>query len=245
MRIPRIYTQHELQVSNKASLETSAAKHIKDVLRMSTGNQVILFNGDGHDYSGSICELSKKSVCVLIEKRQSLSNESPLSIHLLQPLCRAEKLDWCIQKATELGINEITLFNSARVNVNITAARLDKKMAHWRSVIESACEQSGRATIPTINSPTPFNDAVNKTSLDAIKLIASPTAETTKLTPTNKVSTSCICAVGPEGGFNQDEILQAEHQGFHPIKMGPRVLRLETAVISALTLCQSHWGDFK
>lgn len=245
MRIPRIFTQHELQVSNEISLEANAVKHVKDVLRMGAGNQLILFNGDGHDYQGTISKLSKKNLCVSIENKQSVNNESPLSVHLLQPLCRAEKMDWCIQKATELGVNEITLFNSARVNINIAAARLDKKMAHWRSVITSACEQSGRARIPIINPPVPFNTAINNTSLNVIKLIASPTADTTKISITNTASISCICAIGPEGGFNQDEILQAKHEGFIPIKVGPRILRLETAVISALTLCQSHWGDFK
>ena len=211
---------------------------------MTIGNQVILFNGDGNDYLASIIELSKKSVSVSIEEKQAVSNESSVSIHLLQPLCRAEKMDWCLQKATELGVNEITPFISARVNVNITANRLEKKMDHWRSVVASACEQSGRAAIPNLNQPSAFNVAINNSPGECIKLIASPSADKAALSSTSISTTSCICAVGPEGGFNQDEILQAQHEGFTAIKMGPRILRLETAVISALTLCQLHWGDF-
>ena len=210
MRIPRIFTQHKLQVSASINLESKAVKHVKDVLRMSTGSAVILFNGDGNDYYASISDVTKKSVSVFIDSKQAVNNESSVSIHLLQPLCRADKMDWCIQKATELGVSQITPFVSSRVNINIAANRLEKKMDHWRSVIESACEQSGRAVIPCIND---FSVS------------------------------ACVCVIGPEGGFSQDEILQAQHEGFIPIKMGPRILRLETAVISALTLCQSRWGD--
>ncbi|MFK7793927.1 MAG: 16S rRNA (uracil(1498)-N(3))-methyltransferase [Gammaproteobacteria bacterium] len=244
MRIPRIYTQHELQVSNNVNLEAKAVKHIKDVLRMSVGNQVMLFNGDGNNYNCTISDISKKIVSVAIENKQTVNNESPISINLFLPLCRAEKMDWCLQKATELGAHEITPFISARVNISIATNRLEKKMNHWRSVIESACEQSGRATIPSINQPVAFNKAIGNSPNDSIKLIASPTADKTASASTEISATKCICAIGPEGGFNQDEILQAEHKGFTSIKIGPRILRLETAVISALTLCQSRWGDF-
>jgi|TARA_B110000238_G_C16082392_1_gene420043 16S rRNA (uracil1498-N3)-methyltransferase len=244
LRIPRIHTQQELRASTSINLEAKAVKHIKDVLRMNIGNEVILFNGDGHDYTSTISELSKKSISVTIESKQTISNESPVTIHLLQPLCRAEKMDWCLQKATELGVNEITPFISARVNINIAANRVEKKMDHWRSVIESACEQSGRATVPNINPPTAFSVAINNSTKECIKLIASPSADKTTLSSADISTTSCLCAIGPEGGFNQDEILQAQYQDFISIKMGPRILRLETAVISALTLCQSRWGDF-
>ncbi len=242
MRIPRIFTQHKLQVSASINLEAKAVKHIKDVLRMSTGSAVILFNGDGNDYYASISDVTKKSVSVFIDSKQAVNNESSVSIHLLQPLCRADKMDWCIQKATELGVSQITPFVSSRVNINIAANRLEKKMDHWRSVIESACEQSGRAVIPCINQPVAFDKAIINSD-EAIKLIASPIADETILPSSDFSVSACVCVIGPEGGFSQDEILQAQHEGFIPIKMGPRILRLETAVISALTLCQSRWGD--
>ncbi len=229
MRIPRIYTQHRLQASTSIGLEAKA---------------VSIFNGDGNDYYSIISELSKKNVSVDIESQQSIHNESLLSIHLLQPLCRADKMDWCLQKATELGVNAITPFISSQVNINVAANRLDKKMDHWRSVIESACEQSGRAMIPSIKQPIVCNVAINNSPSKAIKLIASPMANENTFSYTDTSTSNCICAIGPEGGFDQNEILQAQNEGFAPIKIGPRILRLETAVISALTLCQSRWGDF-
>lgn len=244
MRIPRIFTSQTLATSTKVTLEAKAVKHIKDVLRMSIGNQVILFNGDGNDYHSTISELSKKNISVDIENKSFINNEPPLLIHLLQPLCRSEKMDWCLQKATELGVSEITPFISSRVNININSNRLEKKMDHWRSVIQSACEQSGRASIPTINKPIAFDTAVNNSPKEAIKLIASPVANDNSIASTDVSVNTCICAIGPEGGFDNNEITHAQNKGFTPMLMGPRILRLETAVISALTLCQSRWGDF-
>ena len=243
MRIPRIYTNQSLETSTQITLEAKAVKHIKDVLRMSIGSQIILFNGDGYDYHSTISELSKKNIIVVIENKYIINNESSLFIHLLQPLCRSEKMDWCLQKATELGVNEITPFISSRVNINITAKRLEKKMDHWRSVMQSACEQSCRASTPTINQPIAFNTAINNSPQEAIKLIASPSAKENSFLSTQTSISTCICAIGPEGGFDNDEITQAQNEGFKPFLMGPRILRLETAVISALTLCQSRWGD--
>ena len=117
-------------------------------------------------------------------------------------------------------------------------------MDHWRCVIQSACEQSGRANIPLLNTPVAFSSAVPNLPSSAVKIIASPLADKVSLNGIQSSLSECVCAIGPEGGFDEHEIKQAESEGFTPILMGPRVLRLETAVISALTLCQSHWGDF-
>ncbi|MDW3095712.1 MAG: 16S rRNA (uracil(1498)-N(3))-methyltransferase [Gammaproteobacteria bacterium] len=244
MRIPRIFTTQTLETSTQITLEAKAVKHIKDVLRMSIGNQIILFNGNGNDYHSTISELSKKHVGVTIDSKFIINNESSLLIHLLQPLCRSEKMDWCLQKATELGVGKITPFISSRVNINITDKRLEKKMDHWHSVIQSACEQSGRASLPIIYEPIDFDIAINNSHQEDIKLIASPMANENIFSSTQARVNTCICAIGPEGGFDKNEITQAQKEGFTPIQMGPRILRLETAVISALTLCQSRWGDF-
>ena len=211
---------------------------------MKVGDSLILFNGDGHNYTGVISELSKKQSCVQILDNNQATNESPLHIHLYQPLCRSEKMDWCIQKATELGVSEITPYVSSRVNINIPADRLNKKILHWNSVIQSACEQSGRSTIPTIHSPHPFHDLIlTSGTQDHIKIIASPAAEKNFNELINKNYGHCICAIGPEGGFDKKELALAESNGFIGTQLGPRVLRLETAVITAITICQLHWGD--
>ena len=243
LRIPRIYTASTLHLSVSTDLEAKALKHIKDVLRMTVGNEIVLFNGDGYDYHATISELSKKCLRVDILTKQQVSNESSLSIHLLQPLCRSDKMDWCLQKATELGVNTITPFISSRVNISIAANRIEKKMAHWNSVIQSACEQSARAIIPHLNTPVTYSSAVSNFPSSTIKILASPLADKETFKRVQS-SSECICAIGPEGGFDEHEITLAENEGFTPILMGPRVLRLETAVISALSLCQSHWGDF-
>ena len=244
MRIPRIFTQADLNESDTITLDAKAQKHLKDVLRMSVDNEVILFNGDGHDYAGNIQELSKKTARVQIKSKTKVDNESPLSIHLLQPLARSEKMDWCLQKATELGVNKITPFISTRVNTNIGADRLEKKISHWQSVIQSACEQSGRAIVPVIEAPKKFNDVISNLKTDAVKLIASPIETNTSIENTKTNAKECICAIGPEGGFTDEEIKCAQASSFLPLHIGPRILRLETAVISAMTLCQLRWGDF-
>ena len=243
MRIPRIYTHNRLDKGQAIELETKAHKHLKDVLRMSVGDSVILFNGDGCDYQGKITELSKKKLLVTIEQSHALNNESCLNVHLLQPLCSSEKMDLCLQKATELGVKSITPFISNRVNIHIAGNRLEKKMAHWQSVIQSACEQSGRAQLPMLHSPAPLYNVMTNTPEVDVKLIASPTIEQQYSFQSENFS-SCVCAIGPEGGFTDQEVHKARELGFKTIQMGPRVLRLETAVISALTLCQYRWGDF-
>ncbi len=244
MRIPRIYTSFALEQSDKVVLDPKAQKHIKDVLRMNVDDSIILFNGDGHDYSSVINEISKKEVHAKIISKNKITNESPLSIHLLQPLCRSEKMDWCLQKATELGVNKITPYVSSRVNISIPKDRINKKLAHWNSVIQSACEQSGRATIPVINTPLPLQEIITSISAnDCIKIIASPTGTSNFNELTKQEDTCCVCAIGPEGGFENSEVDHAQSHGFFAVQLGPRILRLETAVTSAITLCQANWGD--
>ncbi len=244
MRIPRIYTTFALEQSDKVVLDPKAQKHIKDVLRMQVGDSIILFNGDGHDYSSVINEISKKEVHAKIISKNKITNESPLSIHLLQPLCRSEKMDWCLQKATELGVTEITPYTSKRVNISIAKDRLDKKLNHWNSVAQSACEQSGRSIIPVVNNPVTFYEAVSSASnIKCLKIIASPEAKNISFADLPNDSTECICAIGPEGGFEDEEIKLAQSADFSSIQLGPRILRLETAVITVISLCQSRWGD--
>lgn len=243
MRIPRIYISNDLAQTSKVSVDSKTHKYIKDVLRLTFGDPIILFNGDGHDYNGEICELHKKAVSIQLHEKQAITNESPLSIHLLQPLCRSEKMDWCLQKATELGVSKITPFISSRVNIHIPANRLGKKMDHWRSVIQSACEQSGRATLPAIEAPCNFTGLLPRLPADSIKIITSPTANQSPLTDQAMYAHFCICAIGPEGGFAGEEIEFAQNAGFTTQLLGPRVLRLETAVLATIALVQSRWGD--
>ena len=244
MRIPRIYTSKNLLPYQSVSIEKQAHKHIKDVLRLNTGDAVILFNGDGFDYHGTITQLNKKSTLIQLQEQTCVDNESPLAIHLLQPLCRSEKMDWCIQKATELGVCKITPYVSTRVNMKISKTRLDKKMDHWQSVIHSACEQSGRATIPQITPPIDLDKLIDLIPNDYVKVIATPQADKDDSRELSVKPRKCACLIGPEGGFSEHETISANHAGFYNCLVGPRILRLETAVVAVLTLLQSRWGDF-
>jgi len=241
VRISRIFTTAELRADTIIELNDGIAKYVRDVLRLTAGHPVIMFNGDGNDYSAELVDVQKKSVRVQLQQAQTSHTESALQLHLLQPLCAGDKFDLCLQKATELGVTQITPFISSRVNVNLPANRLEKKIAHWQGVIQSACEQSGRAKLPQLNQPVPFQQALLSCSSDSLKLIASPTA--TRAHTSTQTVQSISCLIGPEGGFNPDEVVLAEQHDFQPIRMGPRILRLETAVISLLSLLQAQHGD--
>ena len=244
MRIPRIFSSTPLQTKGIVDLDSRATNHLKDVLRLKAGYKVVLFDGDGHDYAGEILRLEKKFTQIEIHSQIKVTNESTLSIHLLQPVSRAEKMDWCIQKATELGVHKITPTICARSNVKYDDKKIEKKLVHWQSVITSACEQSGRATVPLINAPLPYKEVISKSDdISSIKIITSPSANSTLSSIENKNVNHCVCSVGPEGGFTEDEISLAKNQGYCAISLGPRVLRLETAVIGTLAILQAQWGD--
>ena len=223
-------------------LNDGLAKYVRDVLRLSAGHSIIVFNGDGNDYPGELIDVQKKSVRLRLQQPQPTDTESPLHLQLLQPLCAVDKFDLCLQKATELGVTQITPFISSRVNVTLPASRLEKKMAHWQGIIESACEQSGRAKLPQLEQPLIFQQALGNCPAENIKLIASPTAKQA-YSVTAAAATRISCLIGPEGGFSEDEVALAELNGFQSIRMGPRILRLETAVISLLSLVQAKHGD--
>lgn len=243
MRVPRIHTITPLSETQTAALDDKGIKHIRDVLRLNVGHQVILFNGDGYDYHGEITELHKRNVLIQIQDKILVECESPLHLHLLQPLCRSDKMDWCLQKATELGVNSITPFISSRVNLNLPHNKIDKKITHWQSVIHSACEQCGRARVPEINAPIEYQTLIASLPEDACKIIANPYADENSDTEMPLNRDRVICAVGPEGGFSPEEIEFSQQHGFNSQRLGPRILRLETAVVSLLTITQSHCGD--
>lgn len=243
MRISRIYTPANLNTGSDICLDAKAYKHTKEVLRLKSGDQVILFNGDGFDYLGVIEKLAKKQLHIVLSGKQQPDKESALFIHLLMPLSRSDKMDWCLQKATELGVAKITTVNAERVNFTIPADRIDKKMNHWQGVINSACEQSGRARIPILSEPVSFTSALLSSSDDQLKLVASPSGNNSLTTVPEQKITKCACLIGPEGGFSTTELVQAAEAGFRVISLGPRILRLETAVVTMTALMQSRWGD--
>ena len=240
MRITRVYCCSPLQPQQAFDLPDNVIHHLGSVLRAKVGDNISLFNGDGYDYPATIEQISKKSMTVLIADKIKNLAVPNFAIHLAQCVCRGEKMDFVIQKATELGVTKITPVVSEFGNVNLKHDRWEKKIAHWQKVANSACEQSGRADVVTVNAPIDFMAYV-ETDLAGEKLILCP--EVKALLPSDTMPVAVNLLVGPEGGFSHSEISAAEKNGFSKWQLGPRVLRSETAGLAAISVLQYHWGD--
>ncbi len=242
MRIPRIYTPQSLAQSTLVDLDDSAANHVGKVLRMQAGRELILFNGEGAYHFKAVIEHSdKKRVSVNILEKVESHNESPLRIHVGQALSKGDKMELVIQKAVELGVTDITPLWTEHCDVKLNAERMEKKLKQWQGIIISACEQCGRDILPTLNPVVKFQDWITSVNADE-KWVLDPRGNAEQTTP--ETVTSAVIAIGPEGGLSQDEIQLACDNGFKAKLIGPRVLRTETAALTAVTLLQSQWGDF-
>lgn len=239
MRLSRFFIDAPLSLGQH-ELPEAQAHYIGRVLRHAAGDAVQLFDGSGQEFLGELIEVGKKSVRV--ELRQAVPGlpESPLAIHLGQGLSRGERMDWAIQKATELGASQISPIVSERCEVRLKDERTDKRMAHWRQIAISACEQCGRSTIPTIHPPIGLSDWLTQVRAD-LKLVLHPVAAPWASHPQPQ---TLAFLIGPEGGLSDAEVVQAQSQGFHAARLGPRVLRTETAPVVALSVAQQLWGDF-
>ncbi|WP_226686051.1 16S rRNA (uracil(1498)-N(3))-methyltransferase [Stutzerimonas stutzeri] len=238
MRLSRFFIDAPLSLG-RHPLPEASAHYISRVLRLSAGSAVQLFDGSGSEFRGELLEVGKKSVIVELHERVTGMPESPLRIHLGQGLSRGERMDWAIQKATELGVTQITPIVSERCEVRLSDERADKRLAHWRQIAISACEQCGRSVLPVIHSPVCLRDWL---PVEAdLKLVLHPVAE--PLTSHARPQTLAFL-IGPEGGLSESEVEQAANQGFQPARLGPRVLRTETAPVVALSVAQQLWGDF-
>lgn len=239
MRISRFFIDAPLSLGT-CDLPEASAHYIGRVLRLTAGTAVQLFDGSGREYSGALVEVGKKHVKVELQELVAGLAESSLRIHLGQGLSRGERMDWAIQKATELGVAEITPIVSERCEVRLKDERADKRLAHWRQIAISACEQCGRSVVPTIHPPVPLQDWLK---LEAeLKLVLHPVAAPLSAHPR---PASLAFLIGPEGGLSDGEIEKARVAGFQPARLGPRVLRTETAPVVALSVAQQLWGDFQ
>ncbi|AJO81180.1 16S rRNA (uracil(1498)-N(3))-methyltransferase [Pseudomonas sp. MRSN 12121] len=239
MRLSRFFIDAPLSLGEH-ELPEAQAHYIGRVLRMAEGDALQLFDGSGHEFRGTLLEVGKKRVVVRLDESFAGQVESPLQIHLGQGLSRGERMDWAIQKATELGVNDITPIFSERCEVRLKDERADKRLAHWRQVAISACEQCGRSRVPVIHPPVLLADWIKQTQAD-LKLVLHPVAE--PLESHAKPATLAFL-IGPEGGLSDAEVAQAQDAGFLPARLGPRVLRTETAPVVALAVAQQLWGDF-
>lgn len=239
MRLSRFFIDAPLSLGHH-ELPEAQAHYIGRVLRLAPGAAVQLFDGSGQEYLGELVEVGKKNVSVALHEALNGLAESPLRIHLGQGLSRGERMDWAIQKATELGVTEITPLVSERCEVRLKDERADKRRAHWRQIAMSACEQCGRSVLPVIHAPISLDDWQRQVEAD-LKLVLHPVAE--PLASHARPSTLAFL-IGPEGGLSDAEVERAKAHGFHAARLGPRVLRTETAPVVALSVAQQLWGDF-
>ncbi len=244
MRLTRVFVDAPLSVGAAATLPDSAAGHLLRVLRLGVGDACVLFNGDGCDHHARIVAAGKRDATVEIVATRAIANESPLRIVLLQALARGEKMDWIVQKATELGVAGIAPVLSERGEVKLDGERADKRVAHWRSVAISACEQSGRARIPQIDAPQPLSRALAQLSPESRRLALDPDADATSASLDLGAECTVVIAIGPEGGWSPGDLALLRGAGFTGLRLGPRVLRTETAGLAAIAALQARYGDF-
>lgn len=239
MSLPRFYVDAELALGT-VDLPEATSHYLSRVLRLAVGAQIQLFDGSGDEYLSEITAISKKVVSVELTKQVAGLPDSSLAIHLGQGLSRGERMDWAIQKATELGVTEITPLFTERCEVRLNDERAEKRLAHWRQIAISACEQCGRSRLPVIHPPKLVAEWIQALQAD-LKLVLHPVAQPlTAHQPPN----SLAFLIGPEGGLTEAEVAQAADAGFLPARLGPRVLRTETAPVVALSVAQQLWGDF-
>lgn len=240
MRIPRIFTPQSLQPGSQVVLEEAASRHLSRALRLGIDAPLVLFNDSGAELSARIVDINKRQVTVALGDTVVTNTESPLAIHLGIAISRGDRMDWVVQKATELGATSITPLLSERTEVKLQGERRDKKIQHWQQVAISACEQCGRNRIPAI-APLQQLEAWLPTVECERKFVLHHRSPA-PLDPTD-TPRSVTLLIGPEGGLSEAEIVAAQNCGFTPLLLGPRVLRTETAPLAALAIMQNLWGD--
>ncbi len=242
MRNPRIFTPQTLGSDATFALDEQASHHLARVLRFQTGYTLTLFNGDGCEYPATIVAIDKRSVTVAIADKIEANRESPLAMHLGIAISKGDRMDLVVQKAVELGVTEITPLLSERVEVRLQGERADKKLQHWQGIVIAACEQCGRNRVPTVNAITSLHDWIGQVQAEK-KFVLHHRSESHLGDMAKPQSVALL--IGPEGGLSETEIATAERADFFPLRLGPRVLRTETAPLAALALFQFCWGDFR
>lgn len=245
MREIRLFVAAPMQPGLDLTLPDAAAQHAIRVLRLAAGDALTLFNGDGHQYPAHLLRATTRQAEVRIGSVESPERESPLRITLVQALARGEKMDWIVQKATELGVARIVPVVSARSEVKLDATRSGKRLEHWRAIAIAACEQSGRNCVPRIDAPTTLAAwiAADDGAPDGTRWLLLPDAES-RMRNAAPSTPQATLAVGPEGGFADTDIDALRQAGYQALALGPRILRTETAGLAALAALQALYGDF-
>lgn len=240
----RIYAPDAMAPGAHLSLSGAAAHHLSRVLRATVGDQLVVFN-DGVEFSAVITRVDKQSVSVKLGQGAAIDRENPLRCVLAQAISTGERMDLTLQKAVELGIHEVQPLYSERSIVRLDADRTLKRVEHWRQIMIGACEQCGRNKVPSVTSPQPVIEwlgALPPPATGELRIMLSPRAEQRLAELTRPAQV--VLMAGPEGGFTEVEAALARQRGFVELKLGPRVLRTETAALAAFSAINTLWGDF-
>jgi len=241
MRIHRVHSFETLAPEHEVLLDPATSHYLARVLRVAAGQPLVLFNGDGYDYAATVERANKNGIVASISTRLPAIAESPLHSTLVQSLARGERMDYALQKATELGVTVIQPLESVRTEVRLKPEKVEARMAHWQKVLISACEQCGRARLPELRLPMDLVDWAG-CAAQGQRLVLAPG----KVLPLAQIELTAAVEllVGPEGGFEDPEMELLQRSGVQAVSIGPRILRTETAGPVALAIVQSRAGDF-
>jgi 16S rRNA (uracil1498-N3)-methyltransferase len=243
MRIPRIYLPIPLQVGATVPLDDNGVGHVVRVLRLQPGAALILFDGNGHAFMASLIDISKRAAWAQVLEVLTTDLTVPLPIVLIQGISRGDKMDYTVQKVVELGVSAIQPVFTERGGVDLTAERLRRKLDHWQRIIISACEQCGQNQLPKLYPPLPLATWLAQSTPLGLRLVLDPAAAQ-GLRAFAAPTTALTVLVGPEGGLSTAEIAVAHQYAFMGVRLGPRILRTETAGLAALAAIQALWGDW-
>lgn len=242
MRLTRVHVPEPLTPGQRYTIEGDAANHITRVLRLRPGDPLTLFDGGGGEHDARVERFRKDAVIVEVGDRSPTAVESPLSLTLAQGVSRGERMDWVVQKATELGVTRIIPIMTGRSVVKLDAKQGERKRLHWQGIAIAACEQSGRDRLPGIDTPRGLAEFLGGVAARATCVLLSPSG-TLRIADLQRPEGGVVVLIGPEGGLAEAEQRAALAAGFVGVRLGPRVLRTETAAVAALTLLQYQFGD--
>jgi 16S rRNA (uracil1498-N3)-methyltransferase len=240
----RFFCPPPLTVGAEIALPASAAHHAAQVLRLRVGDAVTLFDGEGGEYGAQIARITLRAVSLRVVERRAIERESPLSVTLVQALVSAERMDYAIQKAVELGAAAIVPVASSRSVTRLDGARAQRRVEHWRQIAIASCEQCGRNRVPAVDAPCELREWLRRPSEAGLRLLPAPGA-TQSLSDLPAPDRGVELLVGPEGGLSPDEEAAAIDASFRRVRFGPRILRTETAGPAALAAMNALWGDWR
>ncbi len=241
----RLYLPNRLQAGQIVPLDHDQAHYLGRVLRLRVGDTIGVFDGQGTECAAEVLSIERRRATVRLHDALSIEPEPRVAIRLLQGIPRGERMDFTLQKCTELGAAAFVPVMTARSVVRLDSARADKRQSHWQRITASACEQCGRRWVPTISEPITFDSVVTQLPPQDTRLLLTQTADAALATITIDTADGIDLLVGPEGGFETEELDLAINAGFQPVSIGPRVLRSETAGIAALAILQARYGDLR